>query len=276
MSQHEIRLIAMDMDGTLLNSKQQISDTNANVLRECATQSIKLALCSGRPAGDIAQFALATGLTDCALLSLNGTYNLSTPLSAPFGNHCMDGHMVAEVLSILSEERMSYSCHAQNSVALSLADDEDPERFWLSRAEGLLVPRLFYGEDGLRFVLSQGVNKFVTFAHNEDMWLRVREKLQRVPKLMVSCSWPLDFELMQQGYDKGSAVMELADMLGFDASQVMTLGDYDNDVSMIACAGLGVAMGNASEAARKAAKWQTRSNDEDGVAYAIRRWALHQ
>ena len=74
MLKPDLRLIAMDMDGTLLNSEQKISLENAKVLREAREQGIKLAICSGRSPGDIAMFALENDLQDCALLSLNGTY----------------------------------------------------------------------------------------------------------------------------------------------------------------------------------------------------------
>lgn len=270
----DIRLIAMDLDGTLLNSDQKVSQGNAETLRQAARQGVKIALCSARAPGALAQLALENGLNDAALLSLNGTYSLLSPLGEPFGNHMMNAETLNAVVRILQEEEMSFVCHAQNRVVLFLKPHETPERFWLTTEEKLLLPEMLFGMDGLAHVTKIGANKVLTLADSLPQWERCGEKLRRIEGLNVSCSWPLDFELLQEGYDKGSAVRELAETLGLQASQVMTLGDYDNDISMLKYAGLGVAMGNGSDAAKQAADWVTLSNDEDGVAHAIRTYAL--
>ena len=84
MDTKDIRLIAMDMDGTLLNNHQQISPGNLQALHQARDAGIHLAICSGRLPGDIAAFAVESGLTDCALLSLNGAYQARPPLPIMF------------------------------------------------------------------------------------------------------------------------------------------------------------------------------------------------
>mgnify|MGYP000509024518 CR=1 FL=1 len=86
----------------------------------------------------------------------------------------------------------------------------------------------------------------------------------------------MNLELMPAGVNKGMAVAALAQRLGIGPESVMALGDYDNDVSMLSYAGVSVAMANASERARAAARYRTLSNDEDGVAHAIQRYAWHR
>ena len=73
---NDIKLIALDMDGTLLNSRQQLTDGNVNALKAAEAMGVKLAICSGRAPGDNALFALENGLDRCAILSLNGGYCL--------------------------------------------------------------------------------------------------------------------------------------------------------------------------------------------------------
>ena len=80
---HQIKLIAMDMDGTLLNSKQQVSPGNAAALQRAHEQGVHLAICSGRPVGDIGLFALENGLQNCTLLSLNTPFSAERLLSPP-------------------------------------------------------------------------------------------------------------------------------------------------------------------------------------------------
>lgn len=270
----DIRLIAMDMDGTLLNSQQRISEENAKALREARDQGIKLAICSGRSPGDIAMFALENGLEDCALLSLNGTHCLETPLAAPFCNHVLDQATLDAAMAIMHNEHMAFACYAQNRVVIFPVNGETGKSFWVAHEAGLLAPEILYGPKGLEHVLPRGINKIICLAPDEEGWQRIRRRLIQLERLDVSTSWPLDFELMPLPYGKGTAVSELAAKLGLDASQVMTMGDYDNDISMIEYAGFGVAMANATECIKKAAKIQTLSNDEDGVAYVIRKYAL--
>ena len=116
---NDIRLIAMDMDGTLLNSAQQISPGNAQALRLAREQGIKLAICSGRSPGDIAMFALENGLEDCALSSLNGTYCLETPLGAPFCSHVLNQDTLAAAMEIMQGERMAFALSAASGYWVS-------------------------------------------------------------------------------------------------------------------------------------------------------------
>lgn len=78
-----IRLIAMDMDGTLLNSRQELSAGNVAALRAAEEKGVKLAICSGRPAGDSGMFAVTHGFDQMAILSLNGGYCLDRLSARP-------------------------------------------------------------------------------------------------------------------------------------------------------------------------------------------------
>ena len=84
-------------------------------------------------------------------------------------------------------------------------------------------------------------------------------------------SKPNYLEIIAPGVDKARAVIELAQTLGVDLSQVAAIGDGENDVEMLQAVGLGIAMGNACDAAKAAAGWLTGTNDEGGVAQAVRR-----
>lgn len=269
----DIRLIVMDMDGTLLNPDQEVSPRNAEALRKAAAQGVHLAICSGRSPGDIALFALENGLQDCALLSLNGLYCQRRAFEEPFAQHLLDEETLRDVIAIIRDERQPYACYAQNSICIFPQDGEDAKTFFTVHDADPRGPQVLYGEEGYA-KLTQGVNKLINFAPNQESWERTRRRLMALPRLEVSTSWPLDFELWQKGFGKGSAVSELAAQLGLTADQVMAIGDYDNDESMIRWAGMGVAMENATECIKQAAQFITLSNAEDGVAYAIEKFVL--
>ena len=270
----DIQLIAMDMDGTLLNSQQQISSGNAAALREARAQGIRLAICSGRSPGDLALFALENDLADCALLSLNGTYCYDRPGGNLVSDHVFSEKTAQEIIRILWESGIEFGCFSRNQVVVFRDDDGKNDGAWATHREGKEAPVLLHGWTGMEQIRRDCVNKVVCYTADKDKLAEVYEQLSLLEEVDITSSWSNNFEMMPAGANKGTAVAELAASRGLDASQVMTLGDHDNDISMIAWAGMGVAMENATAGVRQTAKFVTLTNNEDGVAYAIRRYAL--
>lgn len=272
MQKKDIRLIVMDMDGTLLNSKQKISEKNAQTLRMAAEQGIKLAICSGRAAADVALFVRENQLTDCATLGVNGTNIWLDPNGTEIANHVFKRETLEKTVRILWDANVLFTCFSRNNLAV-LRDDEGTKDFiWVSH-KGVDL-HLYHGPDGLKKIWDVGVNKIIAIFPDEQSIEDTRKKLIDVDGLEISSSWKDNLELMPEGINKGTAVAELAAHLGLDASQVMTFGDFDNDLPMIEWAGWGTAMGNANEKVKKAAKLVTLTNDEDGVAWAVQKYAL--
>ena len=115
---------------------------------------------------------------------------------------------------------------------------------------------------------------FELIAGEESLRQTLEKLLEKSGRFEVTSSIPNNLELNGKGVDKGKALLALAGILGLERAQVMACGDSSNDVAMLRAAGLGVAMGNATPEALAAADVQTASNDEDGVALAIRRYVL--
>ena len=109
---------------------------------------------------------------------------------------------------------------------------------------------------------------------DQDARERMRERLGQMPELLVSSSLSCNLEINAAGADKGGALIRLADFLGIARESTMAFGDGENDLSMIRQAGLGVAMANGVPAVKEAAEYVTLSNEEAGVAAAIRRFVL--
>ncbi len=275
MSTKEIRLIAMDMDGTLLNEEQKISQKNAAALQEAVSQGIHIAICSGRLGGDAALFALDAGLDTCHILALNGAHCLESPRGETYAVRRMDREAAEGCLAVLAEYDCTYACFQPEGAVIFQSARRGRAKRWGSYREREGAPVYRHGPEALREALPQGLCKIVV-VEDEDMGLleSIRQQLSLVPGLDVTSSWQNNLEIMPAGVTKGAAVEELAKRLGLAAGQVMTLGDYDNDLSMIEYAGFGVAMGNATEKIKRAARYVTLSNAEDGLAEAIRRWAL--
>lgn len=270
-----VKLIAMDMDGTLLDSRQRLTAGNVEALKLAEKKGVKLAICSGRCAGDSALFALENGFEDMAILGLNGGYCLENPREAAYANHVMDGETAKRCLRLAREANVTVGCFLQNRIAVFEGDTPNRELFWSgSWGDDPLAPVYLNGEEAFRNAFPDGVNKMVFIDETREKLPLFRKKLESLPQLDVTSSWWNNLELMPRGIEKGHAVRELAEKLGLSRDEVMAIGDYDNDLGMLRYAGYSVAMANASENVKNSARYHTLSNDEDGVAAAIHRFVL--
>lgn len=274
-----VRLIAMDMDGTLLGrSPTYIPRENADALRRAAERGIALALCSGRVLDDAAFFAQDAGLP-MHVLGLNGCCRADEPLGPIVSSHAIDPQISRRIKRLLDDAGLLYGIYGAQSLVIRAS--------WEEQRDAALLWGTFIGRVGDRTVVSyrgehagqvmaQGVCKFVAIEEDDhDRLYALRDRLMaEVPEVDVTSSWVNNIEIIPRGMNKGKAIASLAADLGIPMSQVMTLGDNDNDVPMLACAGYGVAMGNATPAALSAANWITLPHDESGVAAAVRVLAL--
>ncbi len=271
-----IRLIAMDMDGTLLTRIDPVTacipEENAAMLRRCRDAGIHLALASGRMPDDASFYAVDAGIP-MHVIGLNGGVILEQPLGMPLMAHTLPPDVARAVLAILMEADIDVAIFGLWEVCcmqmrpLSWAQRELGT--WFGRSGGRLTYRA--GSDGCDSLLRHA-GKIVALPESDREGLaRARERIRHAfPEVSISSSWWNNFEVNPAGVDKGAALRQLAAHLHIPMSQVMAIGDNGNDVPMHRAAGISVAMGNATDAARAAATHVTLPNDRHGVAAAIR------
>lgn len=274
----EIRLIAMDMDGTLLGrALDGIPAANARALREASRQGIALALASGRPPDDAGFFAVDAGLP-MHVLSLNGCAAQATPLGQVEACRFIPEDAARQLRRMMEALRLPYNLFSVHDIALS----EPPgDLIGAMRAVGTFLNRpggrtRFWPEGDHVEPLMGRVSKFVVISEEHpDRLALLRQRIEaELPEVEVTSSWANNLEIIPAGVNKGAALTALAARLGIPLAQVMAIGDNDNDVSMLAVAGCAVAVDNGTPAARRAAHWIAPSNVDDGVAAAVRGLAL--
>ena len=271
MPTNDIKLIVMDMDGTLLNSDQEISQANVAALKRAREMGVRLAICSGRTYGDTMCYLAASGLGDCAVLSLNGAYCLLGGEQVAYEEHELPPDTARACVELLAFMRVDFGCYWHNQIAYVM-EDADAGAWSKLKPSPYAAKRMY----GLEKVASlEGANKIVCVNPNPARLADVRARLEALGGMTVTSSWFNNLEIVPVGVNKGAAVCGLAERLGLSLSQVMACGDNDNDLTMIECAGLGVAMGNATDAIKTAARFVRATNDEDGVARAIECFVLH-
>ena len=275
-----IKLIAMDMDGTLLlDGGKGIPADNIAALREAHQAGIHLALCSGRVPDDMGFYALDAGVP-MHILALNGTCVMDGPLGSILRSDHIADDAAHHITAIIREEPVHYGIFSDHALFISTPMSE--KLLKLIFGDNILREgsrtRITFETADVEELLTQGVNKFMIFTDNAPETLQaLRERIERdIPGVDVSSSWHNNLEVNASGANKGVALRALADALNIPLSQVMAIGDNDNDLPMLQAAGVSVAMGNASPAVRAQANYLTLPNHACGVAAAIRAIALGQ
>ncbi|MGN0507483.1 MAG: Cof-type HAD-IIB family hydrolase [Lachnospiraceae bacterium] len=267
----DYKIIVLDIDGTLTNSKKEISPETLQALLEIQERGFKVAVASGRPTPGV------RGVAEELKLAKYGNYVLS------FNGARIMNYQTKEIV---------YQKTMSAAMAATLKED----------ATEYGVGMLTYDEDGAiaatpvdsymeiearinRIAIKQPENfaAYVNFPVNKCLMTGEPEHLVKVEAalkqkyhglLNIFRSEPYFLELMPMGIDKAATLAKLLQLLGLSADQMICCGDGFNDITMIEYAGLGVAMANAREEVLAAADYVTASNDENGILQVIQKFIL--
>lgn len=269
----DIKLIALDLDGTLLNSKKQLSDTNLKALSECIENGIIIVPCTGRTADGIplelkniegVRYAIAT----------NGAVIHDLEKKTIIDTRMLTWELAMELLNFVNDYPVMYDPYIEGRGITERRFLENLSHYCLSEALQEMVKNTRdIHPDIIDYVKKAGkpVEKINLFFPDMEGRARLRADLDKWDNILVTSSIPNNLELNALGASKGEAIYRLADHLGISRDQTMAIGDGENDFTMIRMAGVGVAMKNASEELKAEANYITETNDEDGVAAAINR-----
>lgn len=271
----EVRLIAVDMDGTMLNEHSQVSPRTARAIQAARSKGIHFAACTGRFPDDASMVMKDAGL-EGAVISLNGC----VIYDKPFGNILTEHLMVPETarcaVEVLEELGEGYFIFGRNAVyARHKENKHHSETDFIDREEIRQRVRYYHGKEACFDALNQPLYKFYIYHTQGKHDLEViRAALDCVPDHSLTQSNVNNIEIMPANVSKGTGLHDLAVRLGVARENILALGDQLNDLPMLAYAGISVAMGNAAQAVKDAAIHLTATNVDDGVAEAIHRFCL--
>lgn len=272
-----IRLIALDLDGTLLNSEKKLTDNTIRILEKTAEKGVHIVPSTGRSASGIPDEIINLPFV-CYALTLNGAMVVNMRTNKKIHQCVYSREEAVKLWDFIQKYDALPDCaidgelYMERRTFIKLPNyTKTPERIALMRQTRKET-------DNIRGKLLQNnaesAKMNLLFADSKKR-MKAKQELLQIPFIEVSSSLPLNLELNRKGGNKGSGLLALADYLGLKREELMACGDSDNDYSMIEAAGLGVVMENASEELKNIADAVTLSNDEDGVAYAIEKWVLN-
>ena len=274
-----IRIIALDLDGTLLDSQKRLSDANRTALEEAAAKGVLIVPTTGRFFGMMPQAVRDLPFVRYAI-TINGAqvYDRETDMAIVRDEIPLD--MAVELMRTLDRYDVIYDCYRLNWGWMTAAFQEKAESYatdvhYLKMTLAFRHPVPDLKAHLIATAAEGDVQKVMLFARNapggETVTKAIADDVARhFPAIKVTASTWNNLEFNIASAHKGNALRRLAEHLGFTLDNCMAFGDGTNDLTMIEAAGIGVAMANAHPLVLAAADKVTLSNDEDGVAQAIR------
>ncbi|HEY0756542.1 MAG TPA: Cof-type HAD-IIB family hydrolase [Ktedonobacteraceae bacterium] len=275
-----IKLIAIDIDGTLLNPQGQITSRTRAAIRAAQHAGVIVTLATARRYGGAQAVAEALGL-ELPLIVYDGTLIVSHPSRAILASQTLEPEIARQACEIFQQyaiQPVTHPCESELCIAEEVwtgpAEFDNPGLQLYLTAAGERVKRMPYTAIHAR---TTRVLRVVAFAE--------REMLERaLPEIAnLGCSWNFaprgsygsaELAVLPAGCSKASGVATLAARYEIALAEVMALGDNYNDLEMLRIVGLGVAMGQAPEQVKAVAQAVTATNKADGVALAIERYVL--
>lgn len=268
------KLIALDIDGTLLNSEKKITSDVFNSIQEAKKQGTKVVLSTGRPLPGVTPLLKELNLTD------EGDYVI-----------CFNGAVVQEVKSekVISNIEM---CHDDFKIIYELSKKLNTH-VHINTPTNLIIPEetphtYTIHESNLNgidivYMDEKDINDDITFC--KIMIIDEPEKLEEVinnipselyEKYTIVRSAPFFLEFLNKSANKGTALSALCEAINVPIEKSIAVGDEENDQHMIKLAGLGVAMGNARDSIKEIADYITETNNDHGVARVIDKFILNK
>lgn len=271
----KIKLIALDLDGTLLMPDHStVSCGNIKALEEAVASGVKVVISTGRTyqvlSGILKQVTCATHA-----IMANGAAAMDLKSKEIVFSDGIKEDIWEPIYKELIYEDAQFEVYFKGQ---SLIERDRLENFKSPMAPeefALDLRQYITPIDGLFEHLSgNSIEKIHVLCVPEGKYERMYRKFASNPQLKITCSMPGNFEINSSETNKGVGLRKLCDALGIKQDEVMAIGDAGNDVEMLEWAGCSVAMGNATDEAKAAAKYMTVSNDRDGVACAIEKYVL--
>ncbi|MFS0727173.1 Cof-type HAD-IIB family hydrolase [Paenibacillus sp. 1P07SE] len=241
---NKYKLIALDMDGTLLNDRSEISEENAKWIHKALDAGVTVIFSTGRGFRSALPFAEQLELTT-PMVTINGGEIWHRP-------HVLHKRTyLAE--SIVGKLRELADTHGAWYWAYAVEDIYNAER-WLEPGEQISDKHWL---------------KFGFDTPDDEARAAIRREIEGWGGLEITNSSTTNLEINPEGVSKAGGVREVCGMLGIEMSEVIAVGDSLNDLSVIQEVGLGIAMGNAQERVKAAADAVTVTNNEDAIARVI-------
>lgn len=260
------KIIAIDLDGTLLNDKKEISQNDKMAIKKAINLGIKIVISTGRPLIGVKPILEELGLydSDSYVILFNGAEIYSLKDSKAIFQKYLNGNEVKEIYA--EAKGLNLYLHAYNSKYQVVANKKNKYTDYAAKLVKINYKEIDFTKinDNDLYIKCLMVQSEEIIANNINYLI---EKYK--DKYSIFRSSPIFLEFLNKNTTKGDALVYLANYLNIKKDEIMAIGDCENDITMLQYAHMGIAMENAYQNVKAIAKWISKSNNESGVAFAI-------
>lgn len=264
-------LVAIDLDGTLLNSAHQISPNNQEIVRQLASEKVTVVIATGRSVVSVKEIVAELGIP-AYMLALNGTFiaKIHQGELKILRKSVLDNAILEEALKLAVEQGITLIASNEfgSDRVLFNTEKEVVQEFMMERPDLRNLT-----EDDMLRAIQDSTTEYLKVAFTDTSV----EKLKNLQKILVDQGISTVFsdthyiEIVPQGINKGASLEYLCKQLMIPLEKTVAIGDQENDIEMLTVSGIGVAMGNAKAHVKAVADLQTSTNDQDGVATILQK-----
>lgn len=280
------KLIAIDLDGTLLNSENKISAENLKAIKAAQKEGIEVVVATGRAHFDVKEIFKDTGVKTWVIAANGATVH--NPEGALFHSQPMEKDTAAEALQFLERNHYYYEVFGRDAIytpqsgrellniEIDRVESANPDA---DRSQLLQAAEKQYSQTGFKFVESymdilnqtHEIYNILAFSFQQEKLDAGWEKFKDTENITLVTSAAHNFEIEHELASKGIALQKLSAHLAIELKDTAAIGDSMNDKSMLEIAGKSIAMGNARPEIKAICRDITLTNDQDGVELAIKR-----
>ncbi|AKL94473.1 HAD-superfamily hydrolase, subfamily IIB [Clostridium aceticum] len=270
------KLAVLDMDGTLLNSKHEISEENKRALREAMKCGVKIAIATGRIYTSAGFYAKLLGLAT-PIIACNGAF-IKEPLGEEgIYSNPIKTEDVLKVIELCKEHNLYFQFYdEENFYVETLSHSALKYHNWNKKQKEEDQIKILQLEDAASYLKVKDIKVLKISIMDDDPknLENIKNIISKIDSVEVNKSWYDNIEVMNRGVSKGKAIEALGKILDIHGDEIIAFGDNYNDLSMKDYVKTFVAMGNGEVYVKQQADYITDSNDDSGVARGIYKLVL--
>ena len=274
-----MKLIALDLDGTLMSPDKTISQENIHAIHELQNSGNIVMICSGRAPEDIKALLNKYNLV-CPVVGSNGT--IVEVDNKIINNITMDKHDVTSIAQILDDLNLPYCFYTNKGIYypsdwldkikknMEGITNQELNRF-TEKPQNSVGVNTFSNYQSLLVDHRIEINKLFILTFTPQVKEKLLSLLKSHSNITLTSSNALNVEIMHKDGHKGIGLRKMAEYYRIPIENTVAIGDNFNDLPMLQCAGYAIAMDNADNEVKKICDFVTLSNSENGVAHALRK-----
>lgn len=263
----------MDLDGTLLDSSEEISDATIQAIRQAKALGVKTAIATGRIVSE-AQFAIELAGVEDYLIEMNGAKITDLRTQEVLYDQPMSSEFAEQIIDYLGEEYV-YQLYTDQGVFCTEYSFSRLEEAGMSKHYLAMFGAQIQQADRER-LKSLRSYKFLVIEKDIEKEARLAKKIATIPQLNFINSLPNYHEVVLAGMDKRIALEKLSRLLNIPPEEMLAIGDSNNDREMLNYVGVGAVLANGNQQLKEEIGVVFPSNDEDGVRHVIEAMILNK